>query len=715
MMNKIKQVGYYLALCLNILLVFLSSFSNQLVLPNWLQLSGRLHPVFLHFPLAIMLLSISLYLLRNVLQIEQEKIFKLLFFIASLSAAITGLFGLFLSKEGGYDQEILLQHQWFGVATSLLSYLVFLSFYHDVISKWTKVIGILSFMVIIYGSHLGGVLTHGEDFLSFSAASEDTQPTITDTSVVYASLIEPILKAKCYSCHNDQKSKGDLIMSSIDQLLKGGKNGKLWIPGDPLNSHILQRLDLPLEEKEHMPPKGKTQVTQKERDLIEAWIRSGADMKKRILDYPVQDSFRLFLASFIQKSNAAKTYPFSAVSSNALEDAQSPFIYVSPVATGSPALQVRFLIRSAFSTDQLKKLEKVADNIVQMNLSNMTVKDEDLKLLNAYPNLEILNLNGTDIKGAGLSYLTANTNLSSIALSNTKVDLNGFKKIVSSIPSLRDVYCWNTVINSTQLKTLQSLNPKIRWYLGYIPDAKEILQLTAPQLVDNDKFVLGPGDSVRFKHPMPGAIIKYTVDGSAPDSLHAATYTTPLAFKQATRVRTIATRTGWLTSDTTDHTFFVRSMFSPIFTRFLLPPDKSYTSNKEATLFDSKKGEPGNFREGFIGMKENHFDMLCGFKQAEPIKEILVSTLRNTGSYIMPPERVELWAGQDSMQMKKISQIIPEQPSKHEYNKIELQRLPVNGLYKYFRIKIYNVQKLPKWHDGKGQKGWVFLDEIFFN
>lgn len=713
-MNITKQVMYYLTLCLNVLLVFLSTFSNKLVLPEWVRFTGRLHPVFLHFPLAILLLSVLLFLGRKKMNI-QDSFLKLLFFISSFSAALTGLFGLFLSKDGGYDESILLQHQWFGVGISVLAYILFLHFYHRWETNGIKYISILSVLAIIWGSHLGGVLTHGEDFLSFTSSEEPQEEVITDSSVIYTALIEPILRTKCYSCHNEQKSKGDLIMSSIEKLLQGGKNGELWIPGDPLNSHILQRLDLPEDDKKHMPPKGKTQVTERERMLIEEWIRNGADMKKRILDFSEQDSFRIFLASYMQPTSKTKTYSFSAASTADIEASQSPYCYVSPVAIGSPALQVRFLIRSAFTPEQLKKLDKIADKIVQLNLSNMTVKDEDLKLLNKFENLEILNLNGTDISGKGLSYLKANNALYSIALSNTKVDLNGFKQLVSGETPLKQVYCWNTIIDSTKLNSLRSINPKITWYLGFIPDENEILQLTPAQLTDNDKFVLVPGDSVRLKHPMPGVVIKYTLDGSAPDSISSATYTKPFYFKSATRLRTIATRKGWLTSDTTDHTFFVQSTLNPIYTRFLLPPDKNYTAQNEATLFDSKKGEPGNFRAGFIGMKENHFEMICGFKHPQQVNEVLVSTLRNTPSYIMPPDRLELWAGDDSLKLKKITQVVPEKLTKHAYNKIELHKLPVNGTYKYFKIKIFNLQKLPSWHEGKGQKAWIFIDEIFFN
>ncbi|MFN5762202.1 MAG: hypothetical protein ACK44U_08995, partial [Sphingobacteriales bacterium] len=71
-MKQTKQVFYYLALCLNILLIFLSTFSDKLVLPEWLGISGRLHPVFLHFPLALTLVTIGLYLAKKQLNIKED-------------------------------------------------------------------------------------------------------------------------------------------------------------------------------------------------------------------------------------------------------------------------------------------------------------------------------------------------------------------------------------------------------------------------------------------------------------------------------------------------------------------------------------------------------------------------------------------------------------------------------------------------------------------
>ncbi len=33
----------------------------------------------------------------------------------------------------------------------------------------------------------------------------------------------------------------------------------------------------------------------------------------------------------------------------------------------------------------------------------------------------------------------------------------------------------------------------------------------------------------------------------------------------------------------------------------------------------------------------------------------------------------------------------------------------------YLKVVATPVERLPKWHKGKGEKGWIFIDEIFLN
>lgn len=715
-MNALRSVGFYLTLCLNILLVFLSLFSDRMQIPHWMLPAGRLHPLILHFPLALLLVTIAIYVCRKPLRIHGDEIFNALFFVSAFSAVLTGLFGLILSREGGYDEELLFKHQWMGVGTSILSFLITLLFRQGNSGAPLYVTMVSTIPVLILGSHFGGVLTHGEDFLQVEeVAPMEKQVVITDSSAIYAALVEPIFATKCYSCHNENKAKGELVMTSVEALLKGGKNGPLWVAGDPLNSHIVDRMNLPIEDKKHMPPRGKAQLTDREKEIVESWIAQGADLQKRFLDYPAEDSFRVLFTSFIPKKTDQKSYGFEAASASLVKEINTPYCYVTPIAINSPALQARFLVRSGFKASMLKDLGKVSRQVIDINLSNMTVKDEDLQLLKGFSNLEVLNLNSTDIKGPGLRSLASLPALSSLSISGTAVDRGSLEWLANGIPSLRNVYCWNTTMDSGLLQKVAGINPTIRWHLGFIPDKNEMLQLTPPQMKPDQTFIVASKDTVTLRHPMPGVVIKYTLDGSAPDSSRSTTYTKPLLISKTCTLKAIAVRAGWLSSDTLEQTFFKRSA-KPQRVYLLTPPDSNYMAKREVSLFDDIKGDMTQFKDHWLGVSKNDLVFSIWFKEAVPFSEVIVSSLKKTVSYIFPPSKIELWAGVDSVNAKLVSTLVPEQPKKHEADKIQPHILPLNGgTYRYFRIRVSHVKKLPAWHEGKGKPGWAFVDEVFFN
>ncbi len=51
-----------------------------------------------------------------------------------------------------------------------------------------------------------------------------------------------LLKSNCFSCHNDQKKKGGLVMTSRETFLKGGDNGPALDPAGPEKSPFLDAL-----------------------------------------------------------------------------------------------------------------------------------------------------------------------------------------------------------------------------------------------------------------------------------------------------------------------------------------------------------------------------------------------------------------------------------------------------------------------------------------
>src|SRR4051812_10792703 len=118
-MIRSKNVVFNINFALNCLLAFLLLFSDQLVIPAWLQVGGRLHPLILHFPIVIIVLYV-LWILFARQNSHYSEIAEDLLLLSSVTAVITALCGLLLSREAGYDAEALQPHKWAGCITAFL-------------------------------------------------------------------------------------------------------------------------------------------------------------------------------------------------------------------------------------------------------------------------------------------------------------------------------------------------------------------------------------------------------------------------------------------------------------------------------------------------------------------------------------------------------------------------------------------------------------------
>ncbi|MGZ3767935.1 MAG: hypothetical protein ACXVA2_24940, partial [Mucilaginibacter sp.] len=65
-----------LLIALNIFILFLLAAGSRLVIPQWLQPVGRLHPVILHFPIVILILAMLLEFFRFRTEFAKEKFYE---------------------------------------------------------------------------------------------------------------------------------------------------------------------------------------------------------------------------------------------------------------------------------------------------------------------------------------------------------------------------------------------------------------------------------------------------------------------------------------------------------------------------------------------------------------------------------------------------------------------------------------------------------------
>lgn len=721
-MPRFQTLTSYLLLIIHALLAFMLVFQEKVAIPIWLQPVGRMHPMLLHLPIGLLILAGILWVFRKEFEgTNFPKLFSFLLSLTALTAALTALMGFFLSREEGYTAELLNWHKYTGIGLSFLAYgLVLLNQHFIHRKKLINIALLISTVLLIVTGHLGASLTHGEDYL-FPNKDTNALLTITEDTPVFEAAIQPILKAKCFQCHNEQKTKGELLMTTLTGLLKGGKNGPIWVAGDALKSHFLQRANLPLEDKKHMPPKGKTQLTPQEIGLLTAWVQSGADVKKPIKALAVNDPLKKMIEAQLSSTQPKSvsqatmhTYNFDAASEQSIEKLNTPFRTVFALAHNSPALQADFFVRQAYKPEQLGQLSEIKTQLVALNLANMPIKDEDLNTIAQFENLEKLNLNNTAITGETLEKLKTLSKLKSLSLSGTKITKQSLQGL-SKLSSLQEVFVWNTPISVQEVTDLQKEYKQIHFELGYVPKATEMLKINPPILV-NEKFVLTDQTPVTFKHPLKGVTIRYTLDGTVPDTLLSPVYKQPLSISNYTVVKARATKTNWYASDVIEYTFF-KANYRPDSVVLLNEPNPQYTGEGAQTLVNRKKGEPNDFKnKAWLGYREKPLEALFTFTKPTPIKMVTVSTGKNIGGFIFPPASVEIWGGKDKEHLILLQKIIPEQPTGNQASCIEAfqSNLQENN-YHVIKVVARPVAKLPSWHTGKGQPAWVFVDEVFFN
>jgi mono/diheme cytochrome c family protein len=118
--------------------------------------------------------------------------------------------------------------------------------------------------------------------------------------VDFASQIQPLLESKCLECHNPDKVKGDLLMDTLANILKGGENGPGLVAGKADESEIIQRIILPKGHDDIMPPKTEP-LSAQEVALLKQWVNEGAKWPEGLALRHKSDEERKALAALQSK------------------------------------------------------------------------------------------------------------------------------------------------------------------------------------------------------------------------------------------------------------------------------------------------------------------------------------------------------------------------------------------------------------------------------
>jgi hypothetical protein len=708
--KKLSQWGEWSVWFLNPLLLLLAIYSETSKTNDVLLWFGKLHPLVLHFPIVIGI-AIVIYFIFFQNKALEENTEKFILVGNALMASMVALLGLFLSKQDAYDTNTLNLHKWGGLSIAFISWL--LIYIKNIATNYKKIIALGYLLVLLFFTHQGALLTHGENALSIPTAAvvAEEVKTVDSSLSVYEKAIAPILTQKCVSCHGPDKVKGKLQLQSPELIVKGGKDGNILTSFHNGEALLLQRIHLPNADEKHMPPDGKLQLTLEELTLLTKWLKAGGNFTKKISELAKNDSLAILAMAY---KAPAKNSGDKKNTAPDLKEYNSSYLTVNYLFNGSEEIEVNFFQGSFYKIEQLKNLEKIKDKIVSLNMQGMPVTKEDLASIVQFTHLKKLNLNYTKLALADLQPLKNIPSLINLSICGIEVNQNSLTTLLDKSP-FTEVHIWTNHSNEKEFEQLTAKNKKVKIIIGDNLDT-EIIKLTSP-IIEQDSSIIVTSLDVVVKHFLKGTVVRYTIDGTEPDSLSSPIYSKKLHFTKNTVLKTKAFKPGWLSSDIVQKTFY-KSEIHPDTIYFVTNPDKKYPGSGAKTLTDYELGEQ-NFSNGkWLAYRDTTMKFVIGFKASKPLHEAHFNAFVDNGAYIFPILSIMIEGSNDGKQFKKLNEA--KFPSLKETEVVRENKsfsctIPGEAAYKYYRFTLLNLKKLPKWHPGKGTPAWIFVDELFLN
>lgn len=209
------------------------------------------------------------------------------------------------------------------------------------------------------------------------------------------------------------------------------------------------------------------------------------------------------------------------------------------------------------------------------------------------------------------------------------------------------------------------------------------------------------------------APIYYTLDGSEPTTA-SEKYTDVIKIDKPCTLRTVAIRPSGSSKITKDEISFSKSSMKPI--TMLQPINKQYEFSGATVLVDGMTGNM-NYKTGrWIAFYTNDLEAVIDLKEATEISSMTLHTCVEKGDWIFDTRGITVSVSDDNQTFKEVASEAYPAMKESDPNQIythELKFDPVKT--RYIKVKALSEQKIPSWHGGKGNPGFLFVDEIILN
>lgn len=457
--------------------------------PDAVVFIGRFHPLLVHMPIALLLLAFLLeFMTRSKRFADLRPSVSFVLFLGAVSAVFAVGAGLLLAISGGYGGDELWWHKWLGISVAVTAVAAYVykrkSLKTEVIQTRRVYGGLItvSALLLMAASHFGGSLTHGSDYLTSYMPEpfrtwagveprDEVKPILlanVDEAHVFNDIIAPIFDARCVSCHNTKKKKGELLLTSRAAIEEGGENGAIFIAGNAEDSEVYRRLILSSDDDDRMPPTGRKPLSDDHINLIKWWVDSGAPFDNTVAELTPPEDVRSILDRMsAEAEEAAYAIVVPPADPAALESLREMGVLIMPLSQETNLLQAQFLNAKEGLTDKdLERLLPISEQIAWLNLGRSPIGDESMPTIGQLKNLTRLHLEKTGVTDDGLSHLQNLERLEYLNLYGTSVSDAGLTHL-SSLERLRSLYLWQSNATPEGVAQLKSTLPNLDVNMGW--------------------------------------------------------------------------------------------------------------------------------------------------------------------------------------------------------------------------------------------------------
>ena len=446
-----------------------------------LDFLGSLHPLIVHLPIGIVLLTIAIDVFMRNKNNSVQRVITMGWFFSFFSGLLAAIFGWFLGDNGYYLESQINIHKWSGIAFVSICFILWLLRYTNFrFSKsFNRSVNLTSIILLMITGHFGGEMTHGQNYLfenlpytkkkiSVTTLSESKRSN-NDSLFVYEDLIHPVMEEKCIACHNQNLASGGLNMSSIESMIKGGNSGAGIQNGNPFESLIYKRVSFPHDHPKFMPPTG-VPLSYDQIATLEWWIDNGAKKQMPVTltrnDPKTLRFMELKYGLDLREKTYLETLTLSSPSHEQLKSIEGEEYIWRFLNPEQSFLDLKFT-KKKIEINDLLKVQSIKNNITWLNLADCMLNDNHLSYISNFPNLTRLKIQKNPlVTNKGIEALQKLEHLTELNLYGTRVTNNTLITL-GQMKSLKKLFVWNTRITDKDIADFKALHPDVEVIAGF--------------------------------------------------------------------------------------------------------------------------------------------------------------------------------------------------------------------------------------------------------